>query len=92
MRLLIKEPEWNHKAILEYPASILDECTAPESLTKNAPTILQKILKFEIWITAIRLESLSELSTPDKTGLESSIDRIGIVFGAMRDAINAKRI
>jgi ParB/RepB/Spo0J family partition protein len=91
VRLLMKEPGWNHEKILQFPEAILEDRTAPRPPTSKRLTILQRIHKFEIWITTTRIEVFKELATPDKAGLESAIDRIEIVFSKMREAIKTQR-
>jgi ParB/RepB/Spo0J family partition protein len=87
--LLLKEPRWNHDAILNFPEVILeDRHPAPVSRSKE-PSILSKLIKLEIWMTATSHSQLDHVSMPERNRMLSVMDRIERIFEGIRKQLGS---
>ena len=87
--LLLKEPRWNHDAILRFPEPILeDRHPEPPSKSKE-PSLFSKLIKLEIWMKATSQRQLDHISMPERNRLLLVMDRIETIFDGMRKQLGS---
>jgi len=88
VNLLLKEPRWSHDSILGFPAAMLEDREPPRPPRSKRPTLLEKLVKMEVWMITTPLAEPAGLSPQQKSRLLSCIDRIESVFADFRDTLN----
>ena len=82
--MLLKEPGWNHEAILRFPEPILEDRHPDPPTRSKEPSIFSKLIKLEIWIKAASDGQLDHVSIPERNRLLSVMDRIETIFDGIR--------
>jgi ParB-like chromosome segregation protein Spo0J len=87
--LLLKEPRWNHDAILRFPEPILEDRHPDRPTRLKEPSIFSKLIKLEIWMKAASHEPLDYVSMPERNRLLSVMDRIEMIFDGIRKQLGS---
>jgi ParB/RepB/Spo0J family partition protein len=82
--LLLKEPRWNHDAILRFPEPILQDRQPPRPSKSKEASLFSRLIKLEIWIKASPHNQLDHISMPERNRLLSVMDRIETLFEGIR--------
>ena len=87
--LLLREPRWNHDAILRFPGPIL-EARQPQPPSKSKePSLFSRLIKLEIWMKATSHSQLDHISMPAHHQLLSVMDRIETLFEGIRKQLGS---
>jgi len=87
--LLLKEPRWNHDAILRFPESILEDRHPDPPSRSKEPSIASKLIKLEIWMKATTHKQLDHVSMPERNRMLSVMDRIETIFDGIRKQLGS---
>jgi hypothetical protein len=87
--LLLKEPRWNHDAILRFPEPILEDRGPDPPTRSKEPSIFSKLIKLEIWIKAASHSQLDHVSIPERNRLLCVMDRIETIFDGIRKQLGS---
>lgn len=82
--LLLKEPRWNHDAILRFPEPILEDRHPEPPWKSKQPSIFSKLIKLEIWMKATSHRQLDHVSIPERNRMLSVMGRIETIFDGIR--------
>jgi len=82
--LLLKEPRWNHDAILRLPEPILEDRHPQPPWKSKQPSIFSKLIKLEIWMKATGHRQLDHVSIPERNRMLSVMGRIETIFDGIR--------
>jgi ParB-like chromosome segregation protein Spo0J len=87
--LLLKEPRWNHDAILRFPEPIL-EARHPDTPSKlKEPSLFSRLIKLEVWLKATSNSQPDHISMPERNRLLLVMDRIETIFGGIRKQLGS---
>lgn len=87
--LLLKEPRWNHDAILRFPEQILEDRHPDPPSKSKEPSLFSKLIKLEIWMKATSHRQLDHISMPERNRLFLVMDRIEKIFGGIRKQLGS---
>jgi len=82
--LLLKEPRWNHDAILRFPEPILEDRQPQPPSKSEGPSLFSRLIKLEIWMKATSHAQLDHISMPARNRLLSVMQRIETIFEGIR--------
>ena len=88
--LLLKEPRWNHDAILRFPEPILEDRQPDPPSKSKGPSLFPRLIKLEIWMKATSHNQLDHISMPERNRLLSVMDRIETIFEGIRKQLGSK--
>ena len=89
IELLLKEPRWNHDAILRLPEPILEDRQPEPPSSSKEPSIFSKLIKLEIWLKATSQRQLDHMPTPERNRMLSVMDRIETIFDGIRKQLGS---
>ncbi len=87
--LLLKEPRWNHDAILRFPEPILEDRQPDPPSKPNGPSLFSRLIKLEIWMKATSHVQLDHISMPGRNRLLSVMQRIETIFDGIRKQLGS---
>ena len=87
--LLLKEPRWNHDAILRFPEPILEDRQPDPPSKSKGPSLFPRLIKLEIWMKATSHNQLDHISMPERNRLLSVMDRIEMLFEGIRKQLGS---
>jgi ParB/RepB/Spo0J family partition protein len=87
--LLLREPRWNHDAILRFPEPILEDRHPDPPLRTKEPSIFSKLIKLELWMKATSYSQLDHVSIPERNRMLSVMDRIETIFDGIRKKLGS---
>ena len=87
--LLLKEPRWNHDAILRFPEPILEDRRPDPPSKSNGPSLFSRLIKLEIWMKATSHVQLDHISMPGRNRLLSVMQRIETIFDGIRKQLGS---
>ncbi len=87
--LLLKEPRWNHEAILRFPEPILDDRQPDPPPKSKGPSFFSRLIKLEIWMNTTALIELDHISLTERNRLLSVMERIETIFGGIRKQLGS---
>jgi len=87
--LLLKEPRWNHDAILRFPEPILEgRYPDPPSKSKD-PSLFSRLIKLEVWLKTAINSQPEHISISERNRLLLVMERIETIFGSIRKQLGS---